>query len=226
MASNYIKNNSYNPNSDDSEDYDKSSDEDMSGKSSSSSSESENGTATAPKTIDSGSDNGSSLMGHLALDESSRDSFADESTSSQSKGKNKDYDFVKTYPSLVAAKEGVSQCEIGGKNWTRSVFYSTNYGDKICYTCRGFPKCPKRMHFVLDTENQDVHVHLSSDDHNHSYVTSRSNPQLNPLSRAKVLELIAVGVVQHRKLLKQLEINNLPPMTSMITRITFEQSML
>lgn len=213
MASIYIRKN----NSDDSDDYDQSSDDDVRGNRSSSESSSESSQDVGL----SESDNGSTEMSKLILENTSLGDGSEvgdgnESNSSTGKGarmKNKDYDYVKTYPSLVAAKEGVTRYEIGGKSWTRSVSYPTNYGDKVCYTCRGYPKCPKRMQMLLDTESQDVHIHLSSDSHDHTSTTSRSNPQLNPQSRSKVLELIAVGVHQPRKLIKQLEINNLPILT-------------
>ena len=222
MASYYIKNNS---NDVDSDDYDRDTDDEKGHGSN------ENDTTSYSEDGDSCSEDDSFLarprkqselseqsdgstssqMAALVLDESDNPVNASSaSENGRTKGSNKDYDFVKTYESLVKARIGVAEREIGGKCWTRSVMYSTNCGDKICSTCRGYPKCPKRMQMLLDTESQDVHIYLSADEHDHSSINSKRTPQLDPLSRAKVLELIAVGVTQPRRLLKQLEILNLP----------------
>ncbi len=83
------------------------------------------------------------------------------------KGSNKDYDYVKTYSSLLEAQEGVKSKEVCEQSWTRGMKYETKAGDKICYTCGGYPKCPKRMVMFLDPESQDVHVHVSTEVHNH-----------------------------------------------------------
>ena len=89
--------------------------------------------------------------------------------------------------------------------------YETKQGDKICYTCKGYPRCPKRMQLTLDPESSDVHVHVSTDAHDHHLIATTKG--LNPSSKAKVLELLSVGVTQPRKILKELEKNNLPPLT-------------
>ena len=63
----------------------------------------------------------------------------------RAKGTNKEYEFVKTYPSLLDAQEGVKAKEIGEQAKEEGgIKYETKAGDKICYTCGGFPKCPKR----------------------------------------------------------------------------------
>jgi len=66
------------------------------------------------------------------------------SDSSVGRNLNKDYVYEKTYPSLIEAKDGILNKEIGAQLWTRSVSYSTQEGDKICYTCRGYPRCPRK----------------------------------------------------------------------------------
>lgn len=68
------------------------------------------------------------------------------------KGTSKEYDSVKTFPSMIAAKEGIDNREIGDQLWTRGISYSTKEGDKICFTCKGYPRCPKRMQMHLDPE--------------------------------------------------------------------------
>ena len=121
------------------------------------------------------------------------------------KGLNKNYEFVATYPSLIEAKKAIEDRKLGNQLWTRGASYSTNIGDKINYTCRGFPKCPKHMQLLLDPESQDVHAHVSTDNHAHLSTSNRSG--LDAVSKAKVLELIECGVTQPRKLLKELEKN-------------------
>ena len=64
------------------------------------------------------------------------------------------------------------------------------------------------MQLHLDPESQDVHAHVSLDEHKH--VSLGSRPQLNPESKAKVLELLANGVTKPQRILKILEEQNLP----------------
>ena len=66
------------------------------------------------------------------------------------------------------------------------------------------------MYLLLDPESQDIHVHVSTDEHDHSTATRL---KLNPMSKKKVLELLDSGVVQPRRLLKELEKHQLPPLT-------------
>jgi len=134
------------------------------------------------------------------------------STNQGTKGLNKDYEFVATYTSLILAKQAIVDKEIGNQLWTRGCSYTTNIGDKINYTCRGHPKCPKRVQFLLDPSNQDVHVHLSTGPHDHQ-PNHFSRCSLNPVSKKKVLELLDCGVTQPRRLLKELEKNNLPALS-------------
>ena len=124
------------------------------------------------------------------------------------KGANKDYVQVKTYQSMIAAKDGIANREICDQLWTRGISYSTQQGDKICFTCKGNPRCPKRMQLLLDPESQDVHVSVSMDEHSHLSLCRR--PQLNAQSRARVLELVASGVTKPRRILKILEEAKLP----------------
>ena len=128
-------------------------------------------------------------MDKLILEESNSviETQAIEITSDIStKGSNKDYEHSKIYSNLVAAKTGISNKEIGDQYWTRGDSYSTKLSDKICYTCSGFPKCSKRMNLLLDPETQDVHVYISSDEHNHESTSRFINSRLNHTSRAKV----------------------------------------
>ncbi len=127
------------------------------------------------------------------------------------KGTNKDYDFIFTYRSLALAFNAEEIGSIDDQRWVRGNTYSTKSGDKINFTCRGFPKCPRRMQFILDPDGSDVHVQISSNEHDHPASTSRS--KLNRDSKKKVLELINVGVTQPRKVLKELQKNNLPSLT-------------
>ena len=127
------------------------------------------------------------------------------------KGLNKIYEFAQTYSSMQSAVEGLNAKEISGQLWTRGQMYETKQGDKICYTCKGYPRCPKRMQLTLDPESSDVHVHVSTDAHDHHLIATTKG--LNPSSKAQVLELLSVGVTQPRKILKELEKNNLPPLT-------------
>ena len=102
--------------------------------------------------------------------------------------KNKDYQFIRTYSNLLDAQKGVQNREIGEQLWTRGVKYETQEGSKICYTCRGHPKCNKRMLMVLDPASQDVHVSISSDAHSH--INNFFSKGLNALTKAKVIELL------------------------------------
>jgi hypothetical protein len=111
---------------------------------------------------------------------------------------------------LEAARKAIEQGVIGCQYWTRAGKYQTNSGDKICYTCRSFAKCPKRMYLLLDPESQDVHANVSTDEHDHTISTK---VRLHPHSRQKVLDLIEAGVTAPRKLLKELERHNLPILT-------------
>lgn len=125
----------------------------------------------------------------------------------------KDYEFQCTHISLEAAKKAIENGEIGEQHWTRAGQYSTKAGDKISYTCRSFPKCPRKLQLHLDPENQDVHIHMSTDSHDHDMTAKRF--RLHPLSRQFVLDLINNGCGMPRKILKALQKNNLPPLTKM-----------
>ena len=122
--------------------------------------------------------------------------------------KNKDYQFIRTYSSLLDAQKGVQNREIGEQLWTRGVKYETQEGSKICYTCRGHPKCNKRMLMVLDPASQDVHVSISSDAHSH--INNFFSKGLNALTKAKVIELLDSGVTKPAKIIKNIENLNLP----------------
>ena len=100
---------------------------------------------------------------------------------------------------------------MGDQLWTRGIKYSTKQGEKICFTCKGFPRCAKRMQMFLDPESQDVNIYVSADEHNHSAIIS--GVKLDPRSRAKVLELLDVGVTKPRRILKELSKCNLPMLT-------------
>jgi len=91
----------------------------------------------------------------------------------RAKGSNKDYDYAKIYSSLLAAQEGAEAKEVGGQSWTRGIKYETKAGDRICYTCGGFPKCPKRMVMFLDPESQDVHVLVSTEVNDHTISSAK-----------------------------------------------------
>ncbi len=64
------------------------------------------------------------------------------------------------------------------------------------------------MRLHLDPGSQDVHVSVSLDEHCHVSLSCR--PQLNPESKAKVIELLANGVTNHRRILRILEENKFP----------------
>ncbi len=66
------------------------------------------------------------------------------------------------------------------------------------------------MYLLLDTENQDVHAYVSTDNHAHETI---SKLRLDTVSKQKVLELIDSGVVQPRRILRELEKHNLPRLT-------------
>ena len=67
------------------------------------------------------------------------------------------------------------------------------------------------MQLTIDPESSDVHVHVSTDEHEHYLIATTKG--LNPSSKAKVLELLSVGVTQARKILKELKKNNFPTLT-------------
>ena len=125
------------------------------------------------------------------------------------KGSYKDYKFLKTFPSFIAANEAIANREIEEQLWVRGQTYTTkSEGDKIYFTCRGYPRCPKRMLLHLDPTSQDVHVSVSLDEHSHALLGRR--PRLDPRSRARVLELIDNGLVKPRSILRVLEDLRLP----------------
>ncbi len=124
---------------------------------------------------------------------------------------NKDYEYQCTHSSLEAAKKAIQDAEIGGQLWTRGGHYSTKSGDKIVYTCRSFPKCPRKLQVHLDPENQDVHIYMSTDNHDHDL--SFKKFRLHPLSRQFALDMINNGCGVPRKIVKALEKNNLPPLS-------------
>ena len=143
------------------------------------------------------------------------DSWADGANTNESygsatntKGSNKEYVLEKTYSNMIEAKKGIDAGEVGDQHWTRGPSYNTNEGSKVCFTCRRYPKCPKRMQLLLDPNSQDVLVSVSTDEHSH--IAMGRLPALNPQSRAKVLELLESGVTKPRKILVQLESNGLP----------------
>jgi len=86
----------------------------------------------------------SSKLGQLVL-ENTDEAYDNQATtladlsSNVGRNLNKDYVYEKKYPSLMEAKDGILNREIGAQLWTRSVSYCTQEGDKICYTCRGYP---------------------------------------------------------------------------------------
>ncbi len=125
---------------------------------------------------------------------------------------NKEYVFDSTHIGLEAAKRAIDLGQIGNQYWTRGNTYTTKHGDKICYTCRSFSRCPKKMYLLLDPENLDVHAHVSTDEHDHDL---SGKFRLNPISKQKVLELLGCGVIQPRKILKELDRHNLPPLTKL-----------
>ena len=67
------------------------------------------------------------------------------------------------------------------------------------------------MQFLLDPESQDVHVNLSTNEHEHPVTSGTS--KLNRESKERVLELLELGVSQPRKLLRELEKGGLPKLT-------------
>lgn len=103
---------------------------------------------------------------------------AEVSTHTGHKGMNKDYEHLSTYGSLPLAMKAEVLWNLDDNRWVRGNKYTTKSGDKINFTCRGFPKCPKRMKFLLDPESQDVHVQLSCNEHEHP--SSTSNSRLHP----------------------------------------------
>jgi hypothetical protein len=64
------------------------------------------------------------------------------------------------------------------------------------------------MQLHLDPESQDVHAHVSLDEHQHESLGNR--PRLDPESKAKVLDLLANGVTKPQRILKILEEQQLP----------------
>ena len=147
-------------------------------------------------------------MQKLALTDSSLDKnetqveeiqscVAEASREIKTKGLNKDYEFECTFPNLIEAKKAIEDKKISAQFWTRGASYTTNNGDKICFTCKGFPKCPRRLYILLDPESQDAHIFISNDQHDHSSTSSRSH--LNARSRSKVIELLELGVETYKK---------------------------
>ena len=167
-------------------------------------------------------DDNSELMDNLRLEDSNSTTHASVLSNNPlvdqssfvvtAKVTNKFYEPEKIYPSLAAAMEGVKMQEVGGQSWTRGPKYSTKMGDKIIFTCQGFPKCPRRLKLFLDPEVSDVQCSVSTDTHDHLIKIGSKNP-LDRRSKALVLELLSVGVKQPRKLLKELQKNNLPALS-------------
>ncbi len=147
----------------------------------------------------------------LQIDDTLEDAEENNDGSTLIKGSYKDYQRLKTFPSLIVANEAIANREIGDQLWTRGMSYATKAGDKICFTCRAFPRCPKRMQLHLDPTSQEVHASVSLDEHSHARLGRR--PQLDPRSKAKVLELLDNGMTKPKNILSVLEEQQLPPLT-------------
>jgi hypothetical protein len=130
------------------------------------------------------------------------------------RGKCKEYEEYARYSSLLQAKEAIDQ-GIDNQNWVRSVKRSTKDGDKIYFTCAKFPKCPRSLYVLLDPDSNDAIVYVTNNDHDHEQEARAK--ALCPSSRAKVLELLDVGVNQPRKIIKALENSNLPVLSKVQT---------
>ena len=119
----------------------------------------------------------------LQINDTLEDAEENNGGSTLIKGSYKDYQRLVTFPSLIVANEAIANREIGDQLWTRGMFNATKAGDKICFTCRTFPRCPKRMQLHLDPTSQEVHVSVSLDEHSHSRLGRK--PLLDPRSKAK-----------------------------------------
>ena len=121
MAMAYIKNNSYDV---DSSDYGRDTDEHGSNENDTSSSDSDD-TSPRPRNDSEQSENSStSQMANLVLDDTDPENHNASSASARENGRssNKDYDFVKTYESLVKARIGVQERESG---WSTDLYFGT-----------------------------------------------------------------------------------------------------
>ncbi len=128
----------------------------------------------------------------------------------KSRGKTRDYEFYDTYVSFVKAKEAIDR-GIDGQHWVRSYKRTTNKGDKIYYRCPRFIKCPRSLYVLLDPTNDDAHIYITNNNHDHD-VEAKSK-RLNEDSKAKVLEMIEIGVTEPRRIIKELDKCNLPLLT-------------
>ena len=111
----------------------------------------------------------------------------DQPAKAKGRGKAKDYNFFAKYPSLVKAKEAIDS-GIDQNFWVRSVKRSTKEGNKIYFTCAGFPKCPRFLYILLDCETNDADVFVSTDEHDH-YSDVTLPKTIDRESKALVIEL-------------------------------------
>ena len=122
----------------------------------------------------------------------------------KSRGKTRDYEFYDTYVSFVKAKEAIDR-GVDGQHWVRSYKRTTKKGDKMYY------RCPRSLYVLLDPTNDDAYIYITNNNHDHD--VEAKNKRLNEDSKAKVLEMIEIGVTEPRRIIKELDKCNLPLLT-------------
>ena len=73
--------------------------------------------------------------------------------------KNKDYVQHSVHNNYMDCKK-IIDCGFENQFWTRQGKYTTNEGDKINYTCKGFKECPRRLLVLLDRHLQNATILL------------------------------------------------------------------
>jgi hypothetical protein len=102
------------------------------------------------------------------------------------RSENKDYEHAMSFDNLVQAMKEIEKGAVRGQLWTRQKTYDTKTTTKFTFSCRNFPRCPKRMQIHLDPSSTQVHCYVSSDGHDH---VRNNNRFLDPESRAKAISL-------------------------------------
>ncbi len=84
--------------------------------------------------------------------------------SREARGPNKDYVFERSFQCLVEAMQEIEKGTVRGQLWTRGQTYPTDTTTKINFSCRNYPRCPKKMQLHLDPSSVSYEYELSKND--------------------------------------------------------------
>ena len=159
---------------------------------------------------DSSSDSDASSDGDASGDSDASGDDNGDGKSREARGPNKDYVFERSFQCLVEAMQEIEKGTVRGQLWTRGQTYPTDTTTKINFSCRNYPRCPKKMQLHLDPSSVEVHCYVSDDGHDHAKCNNR---RLDTDSRAKAIELIGNGM-KTRKIIATLDALRFKPLLS------------